>query len=73
MKYLVIIFFFLPYFINAQEFPNKPANYVTDVANVLSEEEENKLNAKLRAFEDSTSNQLFVYVAASLIQNDLEN
>jgi uncharacterized protein len=77
MKALFSILLLLPLLASGQkdwrkEFPKKPTNYVTDDANILSPREEELLNAKLRAFEDSTSNQLFVYLD-DRYDNDLED
>ncbi len=55
----------------SQSFPEKPVNYVTDSANVLSDAEEKALNHKLHVFQDSTSSQVFVYTAPSLNGQDL--
>ena len=46
MKYLVIILFLVPCFINAQEFPDKPTNYVSDETHSISIEDQAKLNSK---------------------------
>lgn len=72
MKAILLILFFLPFVLNAQDFPQKPSNYVTDETNSISLEDETKLNTKLKAYEDSTSNQIFVYVAYSLNGKNLE-
>ncbi len=50
----------------AQSFPERPVNYVNDAASAIPDDQERLMNMKLKAFEDSTSNQLFVYVAESL-------
>ena len=71
MKYLVLFLFFVPGFFIAQNFPDKPSHYITDETNSISIENQALLNSKLKAFEDSTSNQIFVYVAYSLNGNDL--
>lgn len=80
MKHFTLLFLTLlfPLVVNAQitlygRFVTEPVNYVTDPAGVLAQHEEDQLNAKLRNFEDSTSNQLFIYVAESLRANDLED
>lgn len=67
----LLLFLFLPLLLNAQDFPSKPSNYVTDEANILSDEQEQSLNTKLRSFEDSSTNQLFIYIASSLNGKDL--
>jgi len=41
-------------------FPEKPHAWVNDYADMLDEQEENYLNRKLAAYEDSTSTQIFV-------------
>jgi uncharacterized protein len=80
MKHFTFLFLILllPLFVNAQitlygRFVTEPVNYVTDQAGVLAQYEEDQLNDKLRNFEDSTSNQLFIYIAESLRANDLED
>jgi uncharacterized protein len=67
-----LLFLFLPFFLKAGVYPEKPANYVTDQAGVLSPEQQSSINKKLRSFEDSTSNQIFVFVASSLDGNNLD-
>lgn len=42
--------------------PPAPTEYVTDKANVLSEEAASRLEKRLQDFEDETSNQLLVYI-----------
>lgn len=54
------------------QFPQKPSNYVTDEDDILAEWQKTELNKKLKAFEESTSTQLFVYVANSLHGKNLE-
>lgn len=73
MKRLLLFILAFPFLLNAQYFPDKPLNYITDEANILSTEQEQLLNTKLRKFEDSTTNQIFVYVASSLNGNDLSD
>jgi len=73
MKRLLLFILAFPFLLNAQDFPAKPTNYVTDEANILSDEQELSLNTKLRNFEDSTTNQIFVYIASSLNGNDLSD
>lgn len=71
LKRICFFLLFIPFFLSAQ-YPAKPSNYVTDEAGVMSGEEQSALNAKLRAFEDSSSNQIFVYVTNSLNGADLQ-
>jgi uncharacterized membrane protein YgcG len=73
MKHILFLFILCSSFVNAQDFPNKPTNYITDVADILTDNEERELNNKLHTFEDSTSNQLFIYIAKSLNGKNLED
>jgi uncharacterized protein len=68
----IILLFFLPFILNAGVYPDKPSNYVTDEVGVLSLEQQSTINRKLRSFEDSTSNQIFVLIAKSLDGNNLD-
>lgn len=72
MKKLLLFLFLYGNLIFAQA-PEKPSNYVTDVSNTLSPEQQQVLNKKLKAFEDSTSNQIFVFIDYSLNGAVLEN
>ncbi len=65
-KLLFILFF--PFYVLSQNFPYPaiPTNYVTDEAQILEPDEEGRLNAILKNFEDSTSIQLFVYTSPAL-------
>lgn len=45
-----------------QTIPPRPQNYVNDYADLLSPEQEATLNRMLRAYEDSTSNQVVVAI-----------
>lgn len=68
MKYLILLLLLIPVLVNGQNFPLKPKNYVTRFDPsysknfALTQQEEDLLNAKLRAFEESTGIQLFVYI-----------
>lgn len=68
---VVFILFFLPSFLAAQ-YPSAPQNYVTDEAGVLSREQQQALNRKLKDFENAGSNQVFVYIAPTLNGQNLE-
>lgn len=72
MKQILVILFFLVLKLGAQNFPQQPLNYVTDNAAVLSNEQEELLNNKLKSFEDSTSTQIFIYLETSLNGKNLE-
>lgn len=71
IKKIFLTICFLPFFIIAQNYPTKPSNYVTDLSGTLSNSEQNSLNTKLAAFEKSTSNQIFIFVAPSLNGSDM--
>jgi len=79
MKYLISLLLLLPLYGNGQGFPDKPTSYVTiydpffPLKPVISKSEEELLNAKLRAFEDSTSNQLFIYITGGLYAKNMED
>ncbi len=68
MKNLVLLLLLLSSIAYGQEFPQKPTNYVTTFDplylknSFLTQQEEELLNSKLRAFEDSTGIRLFVYI-----------
>jgi len=46
----------------AQEIPDPPKMWVSDYADLLTSDEEHTLNARLKSFEDSTSNQIIVAI-----------
>lgn len=71
IKRLYLILIILPFLVAAQNYPTKPGNYVTDETGTLTQEQQNTLNVKLKVFEDTTTNQIFVYVAKSLNGSDL--
>jgi len=48
--------------IHAQELPPKPTQWVEDYANLLDPSQKQTLNSMLRAYEDSTSNQIVVAI-----------
>jgi uncharacterized protein len=73
MKSILTLLLLLPFLLNAQDFPQKPSNYITDEANILNNEQEQLLNNKLKSFEDSTTNQIFIYIASTLNGKDLTN
>ncbi|MEA3355208.1 MAG: TPM domain-containing protein [Patescibacteria group bacterium] len=56
----------------ARQFP-KPINYVSDFANIISENTEKELNLKLKSFKDSTSNEISIVTLSSLEGNVIEN
>ncbi|MCE3227167.1 MAG: hypothetical protein K0S32_1718 [Bacteroidetes bacterium] len=73
MKKLFLFLIFLPFIIRADGYPEQPSNYVTDDAEILSDSQKSSLNRKLKEFEDSTTNEVFVYIAKSLEGRSLES
>ncbi len=71
MYKVLFLFLFFSFFSLAQKIP-KIENWTNDFTNTLSPDELNKLNSKLRAFEDSTSNQIVVLIIPSLEGNSIE-
>lgn len=69
---LAFLLFFLPLYL-AGQYPAAPQNYVTDEAGVLSQQQQQRLNHKLKNFENASSNQIFVYIAPSLKGQNLES
>lgn len=59
-----ILFFLVPIISAAVEFP-KSTNYVNDFAGVLLPHEKSELDSMLKAFEDATTNQIFVAIVSS--------
>ncbi|MDX2062572.1 MAG: TPM domain-containing protein [Bacteroidia bacterium] len=47
-------------------FPKRPTNYVTDPSGILTDDEQAALNAQLKAYEDSTTNQYFIFLVRGL-------
>ncbi len=75
-KYLVsllLIFVSIPTFGQNLDFlPQRPSGHVSDYANMLSPNEENQLERKLRTYRDSTSNVIAVAIIESLEGNSRE-
>ncbi len=71
MRFLFLLFL-VPCCLAAQ-YPSAPQNYVTDEAGVLSLEQQQRLNQRLKDFENGSSNQIFVYIAPSLNGRNLES
>ncbi|MEJ2537897.1 MAG: TPM domain-containing protein [Calditrichia bacterium] len=46
----------------AQTLPEKPREWVNDYAGILNNQEKQSLNSTLRAYEDTTSNQIVVAI-----------
>ncbi|MCB0410430.1 MAG: TPM domain-containing protein [Flavobacteriales bacterium] len=62
----ILLLLLLPLLFNAKNFPTKPSNYVSDLANVIDSDNEKELNKFLSNYEKKTSNQIFVYTTKSL-------
>jgi len=71
LKRLLFLILALPLWLGAAEFPAQPQNYVTDRSALLTLQEQQNLNAKLKAYQDRTSNQFFVYITDSLSGRDM--
>ena len=57
----------------AQNFPSKPDRLVNDYTSTLSQEQANRLEQKLTAFDDSTSTQIAVVIIPSLEGYDVSD
>ncbi|TXI67882.1 MAG: TPM domain-containing protein [Cyclobacteriaceae bacterium] len=70
MKKVFPLLFLFPLIIHAQDFPQKPDGSITDFdpfynnQKTLSPQELQLLSARLRAFEDSTGIQLFIFLTS---------
>jgi uncharacterized protein len=66
MKKLLISLFLFGFFssLSAQDFPQKPTGFVTDLAGVLKPEEVQALNVLIRNIADSSSNEIAVIIFA---------
>ena len=73
MKKIIILLFltFSTYTGFAQEFPAKSNKLVNDYTNTLSVAQINRLEQKLVAFDDSTSNQVAIVILKSVGQYDI--
>jgi uncharacterized protein len=74
IKIVLWLLLLMPVFAGAQNIPPKPqpARLVNDLAGVLSQEEENNLERKLVAYDDSTSNQIAVVLVKTLNDYPIE-
>ena len=78
MKYIIsrfflIISFFLPFSLYAFDIPARPNAFVQDYAKILSTDQIKDLEAKLEAFEKSTTNEIAVVTVPSLDGDTVEN
>jgi len=60
--YGLLLFLIIGGILFAQEIPPKPTDYVNDYANILNSNEVRVLSRMLRAYEDTTSNQIVVAI-----------
>lgn len=77
MKIKIKVFWLLlllPLFTVAQDIPGKPTppRLVNDLADVLTPEQENRLERKLVAYDDSTSNQIAIVLVKTLNDYPIE-
>ncbi|CAN5402361.1 hypothetical protein BH11BAC1_BH11BAC1_17030 [soil metagenome] len=68
---LLIILVSFSFAAKAQEFPPRPSTIVTDYTNTLSGGEQQALEQKLVAFNDSTSSQVAIVIMHSVGSNDI--
>jgi len=61
LSYLILLFGFILH-LPAQDFPQKPTGFVTDLAGVLKPQEVQALNVLIRKIADSTSNEIAVII-----------
>jgi len=71
IRYFLFVFVFCISSVGGQNFPSKPNNYVSDMSDVLTYEQEESLNRQLSSYEQSTSNQFFVLIMDSLNGSDM--
>src|SRR6476620_5223783 len=74
IKVVAWLLLFLPLFSVAQNSPKRPepARLVNDLAGVLSADQQNTLERKLVAYDDSTSNQVAVVLVKTLDEYPIE-
>ena len=71
-RYLLMFFLCYPLLAVGQQIPDAPSNYVTDLADALTQSEEEIMNDSLQAFEERSGNQLFILVSNSLGGRDID-
>ncbi|MCX8070375.1 MAG: TPM domain-containing protein [Thermodesulfovibrionales bacterium] len=73
-QYLLLILLFLSLSISsyALTIPERPSNYVTDLADIIPIEKEQKINNLLKNLEDKTTAQLFILTLKSMEGNSIE-
>lgn len=60
-------------YLDKAKIPHKPENYVTDLADVLTAQQETLLNNTLSRFEKNTTNQFFILIAPTTAGFDHED
>lgn len=71
--FLIALFLISSAFASIPEPPTKPYNYVTDLANIIDDETESRLNAYLKELEEKTTAQIAVLTIDSLDKEDIES
>ena len=66
LKYILILLFVFSGRVFSQDFPTKSNRLVNDYVGILSSDEKNSLENKLRTYNDSTSTQVSIVVINSL-------
>jgi uncharacterized protein len=73
-KVFFIFLFFIPYAHSSiPEPPDIPYNYVTDLAGIIDDETESRLNAYLKELEEKTTAQIAILTILSLDGEDIES
>ena len=73
-KYFALFgLFLLPIFTFAFTVPARPSTYVNDYAKILTSDQSSTLEAKIEAFEASTTNEIAVVTISSLDGDTIEN
>ncbi len=72
-KYLFLFLLVAPFVVYAFDIPARPAGFVNDYAGILTVEQKSALEAKINAFEKSTTNEIAVVAVTSLDGNTIEN
>lgn len=74
LRIFLITLFLISYaFASTPEPPARPYNYVTDLANIIDDEKESRLNAYLKELEEKTTAQIAVLTIDSLDKEDIES
>ena len=69
----ILLLVLLPWTVAGQDFPTRPSTLVSDFAQVLSTQEQQQLEQKLVAFDDSTSTQIAVVILRTIGNYDISD